>query len=104
MEQNRWEDLAAPDCPEEDETNEEDLDAISELVVQYYNFASGNGGTPPDELLARPLTDRQRGLLRMRMEDVDVCLAFTAPLRAKTRMRRKERQTAFAGARRFPAN
>lgn len=71
-----------------------DLDIVGPLIVEYYNWVSGNGGTHPESLLKRPLTESQAALLRQRMEDVDVVYLLTAPLRDALRTDPEEAITA----------
>lgn len=59
-----------------------DLNVVAPLLVQYYQWLSGNGGTDPAVLLSQRLTASQRRLLLDRMDDVNVVWGFTAPLRA----------------------
>jgi len=64
---------------------EKDLAIVGPLIVEYYNWVSGNGGTCPKVLLSKALTESQFALLRQRMEDVDVVYALTSPLREAMR-------------------
>lgn len=64
-----------------------DENAIAPLAMVYYEWLSGNGGAPPDALLKRALSPRQRELLLERMNTVNMAYAITAPIRQATRLR-----------------
>ncbi|HEX3152568.1 MAG TPA: hypothetical protein VHR66_31135 [Gemmataceae bacterium] len=60
--------------------SDDDQALIAELVLEYYNWLTDNGGISSDDLLSRPLTNTQRRELLARMEDVNVVFAATAPI------------------------
>ena len=60
-------------------TNDEKT--VAPLVLAYYEWLSGNGGTDPKTLFANDLTDEQRVLLKQGIDDVNVVWGITAPLR-----------------------
>jgi hypothetical protein len=53
---------------------------VADLIVEYYNWLTDNGGTSSDELLSRTLTPPQRRMLLERMEDVNVVVSATSPM------------------------
>ena len=54
---------------------------VAPLVLAYYEWLSGNGGTDPETLFANELTEEQRILLKQGIDDVNVIWGITAPLR-----------------------
>jgi hypothetical protein len=56
----------------------QDEDVVTEFVIEYYRWLSGNGGLSSDDLLSLPLPAAQRRLLLERMDDVNVVFALTA--------------------------
>ena len=66
-------------------STEEDLEVVAPLVVAYYNWLSGNGGSDPETLLARPMSPSARQMLLERIDDVNFVYGLTAPLRNAAR-------------------
>jgi hypothetical protein len=58
-----------------------DSQLVARLVVKYYDWLTDNGGVPPEELLALPLSQRQRRQLLDRMDDVLTIYGLTADCR-----------------------
>lgn len=61
--------------------SDEALEFIAPLLLDYYDFVSGNGGVHPDELLAQTRTASERALLAEKILAVNRLFAVTAPLR-----------------------
>ena len=59
-----------------------DESIVAEMLIAYCDWITDNGGTPPDELLARSMTLAQRRLLLDRMDDVAVLYSITGTVRA----------------------
>lgn len=56
----------------------EDLDW---LVAEYYKWVTGQGGMPPQVLLAKPLSACERQELLQAMNDTNIALAFSEYVR-----------------------
>ena len=58
----------------------DDESLVACLIVEYYNWLTGNGGISSDDLLSRPLTPAQRRLLLAKMDDVNLVYSLTSPI------------------------
>ena len=54
---------------------------VAPLVLAYYEWLSGNGGTDPETLFSNDLTSNQIDLLKQGIDDINVIWGITAPLR-----------------------
>lgn len=59
----------------------EDETIVAPLVLAYYEWLSGNGGTDPEMLFTNNLTGDQIAMLKQGINDVNVIWGITAPLR-----------------------
>ena len=58
-----------------------DLEVVAPLVVEYYKWLIGRGGTDPKVLLSKRLTASQREMLLDRLDDTNVVFSITSALR-----------------------